>query len=64
MAVAECDVEDPFSKPMSAWHSRVSLIKALNEACPLEEYMNGNNDLAVCKDIHNNNNTVGLVLIA
>lgn len=57
MAVAECDEEDPFSKANEcvALQSLTDKGMSKNEACPLEEYMNGNNDLAVRKDIHNNN---------
>ena len=56
MAVVERDEEDPFSEADEcvALQSLIDKTISGHEACPLEEYINGDEDLAVCRDINDN----------
>ena len=56
MAVVERDEEDPFSEADEcvALQSLIDKTMSSHEACPLEEYINGDEDLAVCRDINDN----------
>jgi len=52
MAVVERDEEDPFAEAdvRVALQSLIDKTVSENDACPLEEYVNGDEDLAVCRD--------------
>ena len=52
MAVVERDEEDPFAEADArvALQSLINKTVSENDACPLEEYVNGDEDLAVCRD--------------
>jgi len=52
MAVVERDEEDPFAEAdvHVALQSLIDKTVSENDACPLEEYVNGDEDLAVCRD--------------
>ena len=53
MAVVERDEDDPFAEADEcvALQSLIDKTMSENEACLLEEYVNGDKDLAVCRDI-------------
>ena len=56
MAVVERDEDDPFAEADEcvALQSLTDKTMSENTACPLEEYVNGDEDLAVCRDIDDN----------
>ena len=54
MAVVERDEEDPFSEADQCvvLQSLIDKTMSGHEACPLQEYINGDEDLAVCSNIN------------
>ena len=56
MAVVVRDEEDPFSAADECMALQGLIDKTMSghEACPLEEYMNGDSDLPVCLDVDDN----------
>ena len=57
MAVVERNEEDPFTEADECvvLQSLIDKTMTENEACPFEEYVNGDEDLAVCKDVDDSN---------
>jgi len=53
MSVVECNEQDPFSEADEYTALQTLMTQTMNaqEACPLQEYLNGEDDLAVCRDI-------------
>ena len=56
MAVVVRDEEDPFSEADEcvALQGLIDKTMGVHEACPLEEYVNGDGDLPVCLDVDEN----------
>ena len=54
MAVVKCDEEDPFAEADErvTLQSLIAKTMSENNACPLEEYVNGDENLAVCRDMN------------